>query len=191
MPAKPGRKVLIGVSRLARFRIDGFPCFGDTPTDFLNSLAPLIAFPLVGALIVLLTGGGVDALGDLLTAVVALLAPCVLSEAIAKSWGRERAWLHYAVAFNWCQWILPVAGIALVFATSILMGLGLSEHGAAIATLVILLCYGLCMNWFLARHGLGLTAARATVFVVLVNLGTGALVVLPRLLASSISGVAD
>ena len=45
----PARRtsVWLGIARLARFRADGLEQFGHTPQAFLNSLAPLLAFPLV------------------------------------------------------------------------------------------------------------------------------------------------
>ena len=39
--------------------------------------------------------------------VVAQLAPPVLSHALARRWGREHLWLHYATAYNWCYWAHP------------------------------------------------------------------------------------
>jgi hypothetical protein len=43
----------------------------------------------------------------------------------------------------------------------------------------------LWLNWFLARHGLALTAWRAAGMVAAVNLGTVVLVLVPTMLASS------
>lgn len=180
-----GRRIALGVISLARFRADGFQNFGATPEDFLTSLAPLVAFPLVGGALMLLGGGGLEVLADLLSAIVALLAPCVLSEALAHLWRRDAAWLRYAVAFNWCQWILPFLGAAMILASAVLLGLGLSETTAAVAVLLGLICYGMALHWFLARRGLGLSTSQAVLFVVLVNLGTGILAILPRLLAAA------
>jgi len=42
--------------------------------------------------------------------------------------------------------------------------------------------YALWLHWFLARHGLALSRLRAALLVAGVNLGTGMLVMLPRLL---------
>ncbi len=57
---------MVGVWRVARGRADGLARFGATTQSFLASLAPLIAFPLAGALLVLMRDGvaaGADLLG--------------------------------------------------------------------------------------------------------------------------------
>lgn len=128
--------VLRGMFRLATFHPDGFAQFGDTRQAFLNSLAPLLAFPIVGTALLLVTGGGGNALGDLLGTVVALLAPAVVSHALAVRWGREAFWLRYAVAFNWCQWAVPLFAVALVVLAGILVNLGLPVR---MVTLLLLL----------------------------------------------------
>src|ERR1700744_2339459 len=97
------RNVVIGVLRVARGRADGMAQFGATRDAFLASLAPLIAFPLVGGVLMMLGGGGLDALTDLLATLCALLAPPVLSFEVARWWRREAEWLRFATAFNWCQ----------------------------------------------------------------------------------------
>ena len=57
----PG-SILVGIFRLARGRADGLGQFGATREAFLASLAPLIAFPLVGGVLMILGGGGLDIL---------------------------------------------------------------------------------------------------------------------------------
>jgi hypothetical protein len=44
----PRKSILVGILRIAYGRADGVGCFGSTPQAFLSSLAPLVAFPLVG-----------------------------------------------------------------------------------------------------------------------------------------------
>jgi len=180
----PQRSVLRGIFRLARFRPEGFAEFAATRQGFLNSLAPLIAFPLVGGLLMLSAGGGVEVFTDLLATLIALLAPAVISAAMAERWQRDEAWLRFAVAFNWAQWAVPMAAIGLLIAAGVLRRLGLGEAQAAIAVLFGIAGYGISLHWFLARHGLGLTRALATLMVLAINLGTVALVMAPRLIAS-------
>jgi hypothetical protein len=173
--------VLRGMFRLATFRPEGFGEFGDTRQAFLNSLAPLLAFPLVGTALLLLTGAGAGALGDLLGTVVALLAPVIVSHALAVRWGREAAWMRYAVAFNWCQWAVPLFAVGLVVVAGILVNGGLPVRLVTMLLLLALLGYGLGLYWFLARHGLGLSGKRAALLVLLMNLATGLLAFGPRL----------
>lgn len=174
--------LVIGVVRLARGRADGLRHFGATREAFLASLAPLIAFPLVGAVLMLLSGGGIDVLANFLATVCALVAPPVLSFEVARLWGREAAWLRFATAFNWCQWAIPVFGSLLLVVLGMLVAMGLPRPVARVLAVVGLVLYGLWLHWFLARHGLGLSRMRAGVLVVGVNLATVAIVMAPRLL---------
>ncbi len=176
-PAAPG--ILRGVLRLARFQADGFPHFAATPAAFLNSLPPLLAFPLVVGVLLLVGGAPGAAAEDFLGSLVALLAPAVLSQALALLWRREARWLRYAVAYNWCQ-----AGITLLAVLLVSAMLSAGDRGtmAVLAMAVMaLLIYWLVLGWFLAARGLGLSWWRAVIFVVLLNLGTTVLVFAPRL----------
>ncbi|HSZ90850.1 MAG TPA: hypothetical protein VK822_15925 [Acetobacteraceae bacterium] len=175
--------IVLGVLRLARGRADGIRQFGATREAFLASLAPLIAFPLVGGVLMLLGGGGLTALGDLLATLCALVAPPVLSFEVARLWGRQNAWLRFATAFNWCQWVIPVIGTLLLVVLGTLAALGLPRTVASASVVLGLVSYGLWLHWFLARHGLGLSRVRAALLVFGVNFGTVLLVLGPRMLA--------
>ncbi len=172
---------LLGVARLARGRVDGLAQFGGTPQSFLASLAPLIAFPLVGTALVLDRVGLEGALALLLFSVVAQLAPPVLSHAVARYWDREDWWCRYATAFNWCQCALPLAAVPLAIGMQLAVGLGLSAEGALRLGVVAFVGYMLWLQWLLARHGLDLSRGRAAVVVGLVSVGTFALAVGPLL----------
>jgi hypothetical protein len=185
--------VVVGVMRLARGRSDGVRQFGATRDAFLTSLAPLVAFPLVGGLLMLLAGDGVNGLSDLLATICALLGPPVLSFEVARLWGKEAAWLRFATAFNWCQWVIPVIGSLLLLLLGFLVGLGLPHQFARAGVVAGIIGYGFWLHWFVTRHALGLSGARAAMLVVAVNLGTVVLVLGPRLLALALegSGLAD
>jgi len=175
--------IVLGIARLARGRADGMQQFGATRDAFLASLAPLIAFPLVGGMLMLLGGGGLTALSDLLATLCALVAPLVLSFEVAHLWRRQQSWLRFATAFNWCQWIIPVVGSVLLLVFGVLAALGLPRQAARTGVVLGLLCYALWLHWFLARHGLGLSRLRALLLVFAVNLTTAVLVVGPRMIA--------
>jgi hypothetical protein len=174
---------LRGIVRVARGRADGIDQFSGTGQGFLASLAPLVAFPLVGTFLLLLNGNGAPALTDLLATVAVLLAPPVLSFELARLWGRQARWLRFATAFNWCQWLLPVLASVLLVALGTLLQAGLPERAATVALVLGLGGYALWLHWFLARHGLALSWIRAALLVAGVNLGTALLVLVPRLLA--------
>jgi hypothetical protein len=181
-PRQSAGSIVVGVMRLARGRADGFSQFGATRESFLASLAPLVAFPLVGSVLMLMGGGGISALSDLLATLCALLAPPVLSFEIARLWRRDAAWLRFATAFNWCQWAIPVLGSLLLLTLGMLVALGLPRNAARGLALLGLVGYGLWLHWFIARHGLGLTRFRAAVLVLGVNLATVVIVIGPRFL---------
>ncbi len=174
--------ILLGVARLATGRADGLAQFGNTTQAFLTSLAPLIAFPLVGGALLIANDGGLPALSDLLATMCALLAPPVLSWWFARLWDREAVWPRFATAFNWCQWAIPVMASILLVVLGVLMAAGLPNRVAGLLAVFGLVSYGLWLHWFLARRGLDLSAARAVLLVLCVNLGTAALVVGPRVL---------
>jgi hypothetical protein len=179
---RPG-SIALGIVRLARGRPDGMQQFAGTRDAFLASLAPLIAFPLVGGMLMLLGGGGLTAVSDLLATLCALVGPLVLSFEVARLWRRQQFWLRFATAFNWCQWVIPVVGSVLLLVFGVLAALGLPRGAARIGVLLGLLSYALWLHWFLARHGLGLSGPRALLLVLAVNLTTAMLVVGPRVIA--------
>jgi hypothetical protein len=174
--------IVLGVVRLARGRADGFQQFAATREAFLASLAPMVAFPLVGGTLMVLGGGGLAALSDLLATICALVAPPVLSFEIARLWGRQQSWLRFATAFNWCQWAIPVLGSALLLFLGMLIVLGLPRSLARALVVLGLVSYGLWLHWFLARHGLGLSRLRALLLVLGVNFVTVLIVMGPRIL---------
>jgi hypothetical protein len=181
-----GKSVLVGILRIARGRADGISCFGSSPQAFLSSLAPLLAFPLVGAVLAMFTEGPRRALTGLAMTMCALLTPAVISYELSRRWQRTDAWARFATAFNWCEWILPVLACLLMVPLSVAISVGLSETAASVTLVGCLGVYGLWLHWFLARNGLGLPGSRAVMLVLLVNLGTVVAVMGPRLLARDI-----
>jgi hypothetical protein len=190
---RPGssRNALLGIVRVACGRADGLRQFTGTAQAFLASLAPLIAFPLVGGALVLLQGGrGWGWATELMATLCALLAPPVLSFELARLWGREADWLCYATAWNWCQWAIPVIATILLVLVFPLLASGMSPSIAAAGVVAALGCYALWLHWFVARHALRLSVLRAALLVLAVNLGTLLLVVGPSLLTTGVPPLA-
>lgn len=179
----PG-SVLRGILLVARGSRDGLNQFGNTPHAFLTSLAPLVAFPLVGALLMLTSGEPRAAITGFLATVVALLAPAVLSYEPARWWGRQDRWLRFATALNWCQWTVPMLAVLLLAIIYPIIETAISPHAAGFVVVGLLAAYGLWLHWFIARHGLAISSLRAVLLVVFVNLVTILLVVGPQLLNS-------
>ena len=187
MKERPKRdwSAAIGAAQLAIGRTEGIARFGDTPRAFLASLAPLVAFSFVTALSLIAQSGAADALATFFLSLVVQLAPPVLSHALAVRWDRESSWLRYATAFNWCQWIV----VAAVFvSTQVLDGTGLSDEAVGQMVVVVVGCYGLFLHWLLARHGLKLGIGRSVLLLILVNLGTAALILAPPWIGVLVTG---
>jgi hypothetical protein len=181
------QNVIVGIFRVARGRSDGIEYFGASSQTFLASLAPLLAFLLVGTAIGLFREGAVASLTEFAMYVCALLTPAVLSFEMARWWGRGDRWLRFATAFNWCQWILPLVFCLLMIPISVAIGVGLDVYLAGAILLICLMTYGLWLHWFLACHGLSLSKVRAAVLVVVVNAAMVLLTVIPRLITVHVS----
>ncbi|WP_227322386.1 hypothetical protein [Acidisoma silvae] len=189
MNAKPGRaNILRGIVLICRGKATGLAEIGNGPDPFLSSLAPMIAFPLVGCVLMGMQGRVLDGITDFLASLVAILAPPVLSFSLARRWGKEAGWFRFATAFNWCQWILPVLGAVLVVLAGIMVQAGLPLRPIVIVLCCLLLAYAFWLHWFLARHALALTIGRAILLVLIINLLTIALVAGPQLIAMAAGG---
>jgi hypothetical protein len=187
MTAAPRRAmppVLRGVGLIARGRAAGLNCFRDTPQAFLYSLAP--GFGILAASVAegLAEGNGARTLAEIPGTLCVLLAPSVLSYEMARFWGREAFWNRYIVAFNWCQWLLPVIAFALLVCLSLAQFAGVDPETGLPVLVVCLAGYALWLNWFLARHGLALSGWRAAGLVATVNAGTMAIVFGPTIIAA-------
>ena len=178
-----GSRPLLGLALLARGRPEGLAQFGSTEQAFLASLAPLIAFSIVGAALTVGITQPLFAFVVFLVAAIAQLAPPVLSHMIAVRWGREEDWLRYATAFNWCQCLTPIGVMAVAFLVQVFVGVGMPAWRALEVGLGALILYMLWLNWLVARHGLDLSRGRAATLVLFVILGSNAMVVVPAVLA--------
>jgi hypothetical protein len=119
----------------------------------------------------------------MLSSLIAVLTPAVISHLFAALWRREAFWLRYAVAFNWCQFAITLVTIAVVlFAETAPLG----RAGAMTPlffTVLAVLAYWLALFGFMASRGLRLSTPRAILLVLVTNITTAALVMGPRLLA--------
>jgi hypothetical protein len=171
--------VLRGILLLIRFRAEGFACFAATPAAFLNSLAPMAGVSLVAALPALIGGHPRIFALDLLTSAIALLSPPVISQLLARAWGREPRWLRYAIAYNWCQTAVTLTTIVVVIIFA--SGGGQAMLAPIVTVTAMLLLYWLAMSWFLAREGLAISGGQAALTVLAINIGTGLAVIGPQI----------
>jgi hypothetical protein len=187
MTATPRRTfppILRGVTLIARGRATGLNCFRGTPQAFLHSLLPGLGIMLATVIGGFAEGDGTSAMAEIPGTLCVLLAPSVLSYEMVRFWGREAFWGRYIVAFNWCQWLLPIIAFALLICFSLAQLAGIDPDSGLQVLVVCLAGYVLWLNWFLARHGLALSSWRAAGLVAVVNAGTMAILFGPTILAS-------
>ena len=181
--------VVRGLALICRFRKAGLAEFEASRHAFLASLAPLIAFPLVGALMVAQMGLLFAAASNFLASLIALLAPLLISEALSRRWGVGERWLGFAVASNWSQCIVPILFGVMRVAAWMLVQIGVlaSDEEFVVGLLMVVLIYALAVQWFVVRNGLGLSRGRTALLVFGSDLVTGALVMTPQLLMAGLN----
>ncbi len=180
-------QVVNGILMLARFQAEGFKPFTATPLGFMNSLAPMMAITVVAALRPLLAGNLRALALHVLTSLIALLGPPVLSHLVARAWKREAEWMRYIVAFNWCQAVVTLVTVVLILMLAIGGGVGAGGAGLVAAVGGVLI-YWIVLCWFMAWRGLGLGKLRSVLAVIVINVGTGLLVMGPQMLSIAMSG---
>ena len=182
-------QVLNGILLLVRFNAEGFRLFTATPLGFMNSLAPMLGISVVAGMRPLLSGNWRALVLHVLTTAIALLAPPVLSHVLARAWKREAVWMRYAVAFNWCQAVVTLVTVVLVLMLAAGGGVSRSGEGAGVlAAVAAVVVYWLVLCWFMAWRGLGVGGFKAVLAVVVINMGTGALVMGPSLVLGAMGG---
>ncbi len=171
--------ILRGLWRLAKGDRAGIKEFGGSVDDFYASLAPLIAFPLVGALV---TGLQVDwrtALLGLLARLCGVLVLPVLVYEFARLFGRKPLWLRTATALNWSFWVLLPVLLVGSFIGAILVQFGVTMETAELATLGLMGVYLFWYRWLVLRAGLALGGWQALLIVLVSTACIGLFVIIP------------
>ena len=152
--------ILQGLFKLARGDANGLAEFANDKEAFSASLAPLIAFPLVGAMITAASGNWKAALIGLLSRFCAVLALPLITYEFSRIFGKANLWLRTATALNWCFWlVLPAIFVAALLGSIIAqMGLPLIQSEEVVLALMVL--YLLWNRWFVFKTGLQLNAWR-------------------------------
>jgi hypothetical protein len=181
-PARPGGgSILRGIFLLARGRKSGIGEFANTGDALSASLAPLIAFPIVGAGIIAFGGQPKLAAIAVLSRVSGVLALPVITHAYAKLMGREQSWLRTATALNWSFWLLIPLLFVGAFIGAALVTEGVPDFKAEETVVVMLAAYMLWLHWFTVRTGLNLSTWRAVGLVIISNFIIGLLTFGPDL----------
>ena len=165
-----GGSILRGVFMLARGRAAGIAEFANTSDGLAASLAPLIAFPLVGAGVVALSGQPKLAAIAFLSRLCGILALPVITQAYAQLTKREAVWLRTATALNWSFWLLIPLLFLAAFIGAGLVSTGVAETMAEEIVICLVAAYMLWFHWFTVRTGLSLPGWSAAVLVVITNI---------------------
>ncbi|HQT46190.1 MAG: hypothetical protein B7X08_04500 [Acidocella sp. 20-63-7] len=173
--------IVRGLFMLARGKAEGIKEFGASLDNFTASLAPLIAFPLVGAAILVMQGDWKFALISLLSRISSVLLLPLMVHEFARRLGHEALWTRAATALNWSFWmILPVLFVA-AFLGALLAQFGVAMSRAEYFVLGFAGGYLLWYRWVIVKAGLALSGAQAAVFVALSSVLIGVLTVVPVL----------
>ena len=153
--------ILQGLFKLARGDAKGIEEFAGTKEAFSASLAPLIAFPLVGAVITAASGDWKPALIGLLSRFCAVLALPLITYEFSRLFGKTNLWMRTATALNWCFWLVLPAMFLVALLGSILVQIGQPFARAEKIAMGMVALYLLWNRWFVFKSGLQLNIWRA------------------------------
>ncbi len=156
-----------GLLLLARGRSDGIKEFGNTGDAVAASLAPLIAFPLVGAGWTALNGDVKFAALGFFSRLCGVLALPLITYEFARLSRRGADWLRTVAALNWSFWMLLPALLAAAALGAMAVAAGVPQTTAEQSALTLLILYILWYQWFIIRVGLRLGVVGAVLLVVL------------------------
>ena len=177
-PKQPGRAgrgfrtIVRGLLLLGRGRAEGFDCFEGSRDAFLAGLSPPIGFLLVLSALLLLQRPTIAAFCLVLTLFCAILLPPVISQAMARLWGRTEQWPRYATASLWSVWLVLPAYLPAMLLTAVLLQMGMSHAAAARVIVLLLGAYLLWLQWFMAWKGLAIGRFQAALTVLALMAGS-------------------
>lgn len=177
----PG-SIVRGLLLLARFDRSGIEEFGNSIPAFSASLAPLVAFPIVGAGLIASQGDYVTAAIVFLSRLSAVLMQPVATELGARLTGGHPRWLRTSTALNWSVWLLlPLVLIAALLG-NVLMAMHVGERLATMIAIGASILYLLAIQWFVLRVGLRIKIWQALLILIGTNLAMLLVDALPYLL---------
>jgi hypothetical protein len=180
--------ILRGLFLMARGAKSGIQEFDNSMDAFTASLAPLIAFPLVGAGVSALGGQWQLALIGFLSHLCAVLALPLITHEYARRTGREALWLRTATALDWSFWLLVPLLFAAAIAGAVLVQFGVPMVGAEYVALGLMGVYLLWYHWFIVRTGLVLGRGQAAFLVAITGLAIALCTAGPFLLDCAFTG---
>lgn len=171
-----------GLWLLVRGKTSGVNEFPSTVDGFSASLAPLIAFPLVGAALAAMNGDWADGATSFISRLCAVCMLPLIIHAVAKRSGREQMWLRTATILNWSFWVLVPLLVISVLLASFGISFGIPAEHAEILVLVLIGLYVLWLHWFIIKSGLEMSKWQAFGVLLVASLCTGLLSIGPILI---------
>jgi hypothetical protein len=165
--------ILRGLLMLAKGDKAGLNEFSNSLESFTASLAPLIAFPLVGAGISVAAGQWQIAIIGFLSRVCAVLVLPVMTYEFARRFGRESLWPRTATALNWSFWMVVPMIFISAFAGALMVQAGLAMKDAGYMALGAICGYLLWYRWLIIRVGLGFDKLQAAALIIVSSLAIG------------------
>ncbi len=183
--------ILKGLFLLARGRGAGMAEFGNTVNAMTASLAPLIAFPLVGSLLLLVKGDVQEALTSFTAQLCVALAPVVITYEFARVWQCDANWLRTVTALNWSFWLAVPLLVLGTLVSALLVNAGLNESVAGVIMIAVLGGYIMWFHWFTVRCGLQIGGWRALLLVFVTNITIAMLALGPDMIDLAMRGQLD
>lgn len=178
-PRMPSGNVVRGMYRLAIGDADGLREFGNSTAAFSASIAPLLAFPLVGSVLFGVEGHWLLAASILLSRICGVLAQPVIVEATARRTGRRDSWLVTSTALNWSIWVIFPLIIVGIMVSDGFVSLGVGAPIAIMLTATMIVVYMLWLQWFILRAGLRIGPWVALLALLVLNVTIAALYSIP------------
>ncbi len=180
---RPHGRPGLGLLRVGTGQAAGFADFGGTNQAYLGSLAPLLGFLIVLALVVGVSRRPVLGLAFFLSTLSDLLAPVVIADLLCGLWHRRRAWARYANVLNCAQWLMLAVLLLLLAIGNVGVAIGIGANACSFAVIVLFCAYVVWFHWFAARHVLAISRGRAALATLAIVFGTGLLLQAPPFVA--------
>jgi hypothetical protein len=175
----PAHRSGLGLLYLAIGRREGFADFGDTTEAYLASLAPLIAFDLVTAVLAAASGRVHTAILRFLILLCLWLGPAVISHPLCRRWGRAEAWSRYVNILNWAQMLIFVVRAMMTFLAALLVSAGAPAQPVQAVTALAVFGYALWFQWFVARGTIAVSRWRTVLLLLWTIFGTTLMISIP------------
>ena len=96
--------------------------------------------------------------------------------------------MRYVVAFNWCQAVVTLVTVVLILGWTAAGGGPNAISLQLLIGIFAVVIYWMVLCWYMAWRGLGVGKLKAVLAVIVINMGTGVLVMGPQLLLGVMAG---